>query len=158
MVHIIEESSAVAYPYLLKDVEGEKNILFFDPGDVKVLTIGSGGYEVRSVKGVTHLEEDADELTFHTFTKAMEPIKNALEVIGVKKNDIHRIVPVGRSSNIPKLRELLKDYFELRFSCMDAKLEDVVVYGAAAYSSNFNPNSLSCMDGINLAIFCNIYT
>ncbi|KAJ0080278.1 hypothetical protein Patl1_22535 [Pistacia atlantica] len=46
------------------------------------------------------------------FRKTLGSVKKALEDGGLKKKDIHEIVLVGGSSKIPKIQQLVKDFFD----------------------------------------------
>ncbi|GMH19760.1 hypothetical protein Nepgr_021601 [Nepenthes gracilis] len=52
-----------------------------------------------------------EELNNDLFRKTMGPIKKAMEDAGLEKNQIHEIVLVGGSTRIPKVQELLEDFF-----------------------------------------------
>ncbi|KAL0303208.1 UNVERIFIED_CONTAM: Luminal-binding protein 3 [Sesamum radiatum] len=52
-----------------------------------------------------------EELNMDLFRKTMEPVKKALKDAKLKVSDIHEIVLVGGSTRIPKVQQLLKEYF-----------------------------------------------
>ena len=52
-----------------------------------------------------------NDLNADLFVKVLEPIDKILEVLEIPKNYIDEIVLVGGSTRIPKVRELIKDYF-----------------------------------------------
>ena len=52
-----------------------------------------------------------NDLNADLFQKVLEPIDKILEVIDIPKDYIDEIVLVGGSTRIPKVRELIKDYF-----------------------------------------------
>ncbi|RLM65861.1 luminal-binding protein 2-like [Panicum miliaceum] len=53
-----------------------------------------------------------EELNSDLFRKTMAPVKKAMADAGLAKSDIDEIVLVGGSTRIPKVRQLLKDYFD----------------------------------------------
>jgi heat shock protein 5 len=53
-----------------------------------------------------------EELDNDLFRKTMGPMRKAMEDANMEKSDIHEIVLVGGSTRIPKVQQLLKDYFD----------------------------------------------
>jgi len=47
------------------------------------------------------------------------------------KSDVDDVVIVGGSSRIPKVQQLLQDYFKGKELCMSINPDEVVAYGAA---------------------------
>ncbi|XAR52623.1 hypothetical protein NMG60_11020779 [Bertholletia excelsa] len=72
-----------------------------------------------------------EELNMDLFKKTMGPVKKALEDAGLKKGDINEIVLVGGSTRIPKVQQLLKDYFDGKEPCKGVNPDEAVAYGAA---------------------------
>ncbi|XP_043721475.1 luminal-binding protein 5-like [Telopea speciosissima] len=72
-----------------------------------------------------------EELNLDLFKKTMGPVKKALEDAGLKKTDIQEIVLVGGSTRIPKVQQLLKDYFEGKEPNKGVNPDEAVAYGAA---------------------------
>ncbi|KAH7543046.1 hypothetical protein FEM48_Zijuj02G0141400 [Ziziphus jujuba var. spinosa] len=70
-----------------------------------------------------------EELNMDLFKKTMGPVKRALEDARLKKSDIDEIVLVGGSTRIPKVRELLKDFFGKEPS-KGINPDEAVAYGA----------------------------
>lgn len=52
-----------------------------------------------------------EELNMDLFRKTMKPVESVLKDAKVKKDKIDDIVLVGGSTRIPKVQELLKEYF-----------------------------------------------
>jgi heat shock protein 5 len=52
-----------------------------------------------------------EELNADLFRKTLEPVKNVLSDAGLKKSDVDEVVLVGGSTRIPKVQDLLKDFF-----------------------------------------------
>lgn len=65
------------------------------------------------------------------FKKTMEPVKKALKDAGLKKSQIDEIVLVGGSTRIPKVQELLKDFFDGKEPNKGTNPDEAVAYGAA---------------------------
>lgn len=72
-----------------------------------------------------------EELNMDLFKKTMGPVKRALEDAGLKKKDIHEIVLVGGSTRIPKIQQLLKDFFDGKELNKGVNPDEAVAYGAA---------------------------
>ncbi|KAL6517682.1 Luminal-binding protein [Orobanche minor] len=72
-----------------------------------------------------------EELNMDLFKKAMGPVKRALEDSYLKKTDIDEIVLVGGSTRIPKVQELLKDFFNGKEPSKGVNPDEAVAHGAA---------------------------
>uniref|UniRef100_A0A0D6R089 Uncharacterized protein n=1 Tax=Araucaria cunninghamii TaxID=56994 RepID=A0A0D6R089_ARACU len=72
-----------------------------------------------------------EELNMDLFKKTMGPVKKALEDANLKKPDIHEIVLVGGSTRIPKVQQLLKDFFDGKEPNKGVNPDEAVAYGAA---------------------------
>ncbi|KAA3470260.1 luminal-binding protein 5-like [Gossypium australe] len=72
-----------------------------------------------------------EELNNDLFRKTMEPVKKAMEDAGLEKRQIHEIVLVGGSTRIPKVQQLLKDYFDGKEPNKGVNPDEAVAYGAA---------------------------
>ncbi|KAH0913446.1 hypothetical protein HID58_036767 [Brassica napus] len=72
-----------------------------------------------------------EELNMDLFKKTMEPVKKALKDAGLKKSEIDEIVLVGGSTRIPKVQEMLKDFFDGKEPNKGTNPDEAVAYGAA---------------------------
>ncbi|KAL5580782.1 hypothetical protein UlMin_013224 [Ulmus minor] len=72
-----------------------------------------------------------EELNMDLFKKTMGPVKKALEDAGLKKTDINEIVLVGGSTRIPKIQQLLKEFFDGRELNKGVNPDEAVAHGAA---------------------------
>jgi len=72
-----------------------------------------------------------EELNKDLFSATLEPVRKALEDAKWKKTDINEIVLVGGSTRIPKIRELLKDFFNGKELNHSVHPDEAVAYGAA---------------------------
>src|SRR5919201_1429208 len=52
-----------------------------------------------------------EALVADLLTRSMEPVKQALADAGVKPSDIDEVVLVGGSTRVPKIQQLVKEYF-----------------------------------------------
>jgi heat shock protein 5 len=72
-----------------------------------------------------------EELNNDLFRKTMGPVKKAMDDANMQKSDIHEIVLVGGSTRIPKVQQLLKDYFDGKEPNKGVNPDEAVAYGAA---------------------------
>jgi heat shock protein 5 len=72
-----------------------------------------------------------EELNNDLFRKTLAPLANVLKDSGLKKTDIHEIVLVGGSTRIPKVQELIKDFFNGKEPNRGINPDEAVAYGAA---------------------------
>jgi len=72
-----------------------------------------------------------EELNSDLFKKTLGPVQQALEDSGFKKSDIHEIVLVGGSTRIPKVRQLVKDFFNGKEPNTGINPDEAIAYGAA---------------------------
>ncbi|PFH49300.1 hypothetical protein AMATHDRAFT_63428 [Amanita thiersii Skay4041] len=71
-----------------------------------------------------------EELNMDLFRKTMKPVEQVLKDTNVKKEDIDEVVLVGGSTRIPKVQQLLKEYFGKEPS-KGINPDEAVAYGAA---------------------------
>ncbi|KVH89984.1 Heat shock protein 70, conserved site-containing protein [Cynara cardunculus var. scolymus] len=72
-----------------------------------------------------------EELNNDLFKKTMGPVKKAMEDAGLEKKQIDEIVLVGGSTRIPRVQQLLKDYFNGKEPNKGVNPDEAVAYGAA---------------------------
>jgi len=72
-----------------------------------------------------------EELNIDLFRKTMRPVEQVLKDAGVKKDAVDDIVLVGGSTRIPKVQELLKEYFGGKELAKGINPDEAVAYGAA---------------------------
>ncbi|KAJ9098149.1 hypothetical protein QFC21_004478 [Naganishia friedmannii] len=72
-----------------------------------------------------------EELNMDLFRKTMKPVEQVLKDAGVKKEEIDDIVLVGGSTRIPKVQQLLKEYFGGKEPSKGINPDEAVAYGAA---------------------------
>ncbi|RWW27226.1 hypothetical protein GW17_00008352, partial [Ensete ventricosum] len=78
------------------------------------------------------------ELNNDLFRKTMGTVKKATEDAGLEKHQIDEIVLVGGSTRIPKVQQLLKDFFDGNEPDKDVNPDEAVAYGAAVQGSIFS--------------------
>ena len=72
-----------------------------------------------------------EELNADLFKKTLTPVQLALEDANLKKHEIDEIVFVGGSTRIPKIQNLVKDYFNGKEANRGINPDEAVAYGAA---------------------------
>ncbi|CAL1149116.1 unnamed protein product [Cladocopium goreaui] len=82
------------------------------------------GFEIR-------LSSVDQELNADLFKNTLGPVKQVLEDSGLKKNQVDEIVLVGGSTRIPKVQQLIKDFFNGKEPNRGINPDEAVAYGAA---------------------------
>merc|ERR1712232_234329 len=72
-----------------------------------------------------------ENLNMDLFRKTMEPVEKVLKDSGLSKREIDEIVLVGGSTRIPKVQQLLKDFFNGKEPNRGINPDEAVAYGAA---------------------------
>jgi heat shock protein 5 len=72
-----------------------------------------------------------EELNIDLFRRTMKPVEQVLKDAGVKKEDVDEVVLVGGSTRIPKVQQLLKEYFGGKEPSKGINPDEAVAYGAA---------------------------
>lgn len=69
------------------------------------------------------------------FKNTMAPVEQVLRDSKMSKNQIHEIVLVGGSTRIPKIQQLLSDFFNGKELCKSINPDECVAYGAAVQAA-----------------------
>ncbi|KAL5484596.1 hypothetical protein EMCRGX_G021123 [Ephydatia muelleri] len=72
-----------------------------------------------------------EELNMDLFRSTMKPCQQVLEDAGLKKTDIDEVVLVGGSTRIPKVQQLVKEFFNGKEPNRGVNPDEAVAYGAA---------------------------
>ncbi|CAF1266863.1 unnamed protein product [Adineta steineri] len=72
-----------------------------------------------------------EELNMDLFRSTMKPVQQALKDAGLTKNDIAEVVLVGGSTRIPKVQQLVKEFFDGKEPSRGINPDEAVAYGAA---------------------------
>ncbi|EFP07648.1 CRE-HSP-4 protein [Caenorhabditis remanei] len=72
-----------------------------------------------------------EELNMDLFRATLKPVQKVLEDADMKKTDVHEIVLVGGSTRIPKVQQLIKDFFNGKEPSRGINPDEAVAYGAA---------------------------
>merc|ERR1712050_599925 len=76
-----------------------------------------------------------EELNIDFFKKAMEPVQQCLDGARIDKKQVKEIVMVGGSTRIPKVQEMIKDFFDGKQLCKSINPDEAVAYGAAVQAA-----------------------
>eukprot|EP00834_Sanchytrium_tribonematis_P001511 NODE_38_length_35257_cov_0.939047.p5 type:complete len:471 gc:universal NODE_38_length_35257_cov_0.939047:21382-22794(+) len=76
-----------------------------------------------------------EELNIELFKKTIKPVKRVLKDAGLEKKDIDQVVLVGGSTRIPKVQELLQEFFDGKTLNKDINPDEAVAYGAAVQAA-----------------------
>merc|ERR1711907_112507 len=72
-----------------------------------------------------------EEINADLFKNTLGPVKQVMEDSGLKKNQIDEVVLVGGSTRIPKIQQLIKDFFNGKEPNRGINPDEAVAYGAA---------------------------
>ncbi|TYH80813.1 hypothetical protein ES332_D03G157600v1 [Gossypium tomentosum] len=76
-----------------------------------------------------------EELNMDLFRKCMEPVEKCLRDAKMDKSTVHDVVLVGGSTRIPKVQQLLQDFFNGKELCKSINPDEAVAYGAAVQAA-----------------------
>ena len=71
-----------------------------------------------------------EQLCNDLFKKTLKPVQDVLDQAKMKKSDIDKIVLVGGSTRIPRVQQLLKDFFNGKEPNRGINPDEAVSYGA----------------------------
>ena len=72
-----------------------------------------------------------EELNNDLFKKTLKTVEQVLKDAKVRKADVNDIVLVGGSTRIPKVRQLLEEFFDAKKASKKINPDEAVAYGAA---------------------------
>lgn len=84
------------------------------------------------------------------FRRCMGPVEQVLRDAKMSKDQIHDIVLVGGSSRIPRIQQLLREFFNGKELCQSINPDEAVAYGAAVQGSILGGTKSEKTDGIIL--------
>ncbi|KAL6541087.1 70-kilodalton heat shock protein [Orobanche minor] len=76
-----------------------------------------------------------EELCMDLFLKCMDPVEKCLRDAKIDKSLVHEVVLVGGSTRIPKVQQLLQDFFNGKELCKSINPDEAVAYGAAVQAA-----------------------
>jgi len=99
-----------------------------------------------------------EQLADHIFQKTIDPIKRLLQDAKMSKADIDEIVLVGGTTRIPRVQELISQYFNGKAPNKSLNPDEAVAYGAAVQAAiltgqgNSKTNDLLLLDVAPLSL------
>ena len=72
-----------------------------------------------------------EELNMDLFRRTLKPVEQVLKDAGVKKDEIDDVVRVGGSTRIPKVQQMLKEFFNGKEPSKGINPDEAVAWGAA---------------------------
>jgi heat shock protein 1/8 len=93
-----------------------------------------------------------ESICIDLFNDTIKPLDNALKDAKISKNEIDEIVLVGGSTRVPKIQELLAQYFNKDISklCKSINPDEAVAYGAAIQAAVLSGNKSDKLDSLLL--------
>jgi len=76
-----------------------------------------------------------EDLCMDQFRKCISPVEKVLQDAKMSKSDVHEVVLVGGSTRIPKVQELIKNFFNGKEPCKNINPDEAVAYGAAVQAA-----------------------
>ncbi|KAL6179760.1 hypothetical protein ACLB2K_046431 [Fragaria x ananassa] len=76
-----------------------------------------------------------EEMNIDLFDKCLKLVIKCLEDANIEKKKVADIVLVGGSTRIPKVQQLLQDFFNVKELCKSINPEEAVAYGAAVQAA-----------------------
>ncbi|CAI8612057.1 unnamed protein product [Vicia faba] len=82
-----------------------------------------------------------EQLNMNLFEKCIDTVNSCLVDAKMDKSSIDDVVLVGGSSRIPKVKQLLQDFFEGKELCKSINPDEAVAYGAAVQAALLSEGS-----------------
>lgn len=76
-----------------------------------------------------------EDLCGDYFRNTLTPVEQVLKDAKMSKSDVHEVVLVGGSTRIPKVQELIKNFFNGKEPCKSINPDEAVAYGAAVQAA-----------------------
>jgi len=76
-----------------------------------------------------------EDLCADYFKNCLKPVEKVLKDSGIGKTQVNEIVLVGGSTRIPKVQEMIKEFFNGKEPCRSINPDEAVAYGAAVQAS-----------------------
>merc|ERR1719238_865437 len=69
------------------------------------------------------------------FRKTLAPVEKVLRDAKMSKGQVHEMVLVGGSTRIPKIQNMLKEFFNGKEPCKNINPDEAVAYGATVQAA-----------------------
>lgn len=91
-----------------------------------------------------------EELNSDLFRRTLKPVEKVLKDAGVTKGEVHEVVLVGGSTRIPKVQQLVSDFFNGKAPSKGINPDEAVAYGAAVQAGILSGDGGEATDHIVL--------
>merc|ERR1712003_578310 len=91
-----------------------------------------------------------EELNSDNFRKTLKHVQIVLKDSGLKKNQVDEVVLVGGSTRIPKVQQLVKDFFNGKEPNRGIHPDEAVAHGATVQGGILSPENTEKLDSILL--------
>ena len=95
-----------------------------------------------------------EELCIDLFKSGIEPVDKVLRDAKISKGNVDEIVLVGGSTRIPKVQQLLSDYFNGKELNKSINPDEAVAYGAAIQAAILTGDTAECLSDLVLLDVC----
>ena len=112
---------------LRREVERAKRVLSSQPSTTIEIDSFFEGDEFSETLSRAKFED----LNMELFKSTLKPVRKVLEDSGLKKEQIHEIVLVGGSTRIPRIKQLVRDFFDGKEPTSGINPDEAVAYGAS---------------------------
>ncbi|XP_074264089.1 heat shock 70 kDa protein 18-like [Silene latifolia] len=97
-----------------------------------------------------------EKLNIDLFKKCIDPVDQCLKDAKMEKSEVHDVVLVGGSTRIPKVQQLLQDFFDGKELCRSINPDEAVAHGAAVQAAIltgvFDKNDIVLVDVVPLSL------
>jgi len=76
-----------------------------------------------------------EELCMDQFRRCMGPVENCMKDSGLDKRAIHEVVLVGGSTRVPKVQQLISEFFNGKEPCKTINPDEAVAFGACVQAA-----------------------
>ena len=91
-----------------------------------------------------------EDMNFDYFKKCLDPVEKVIRDAKISKRDVHEIVLVGGSTRIPKLQQMLQEFFNGKELCKSINPDEAVAYGAAVQAAILSGTKSDKLDDLLL--------
>ena len=91
-----------------------------------------------------------EDMCMDLFRKCMSPVEKVLKDAKLSKDSVDEIVLVGGSTRIPKLQEMLSQFFNGKELCKSINPDEAVAYGATVQAAILNGEQSSNLEDLLL--------
>lgn len=91
-----------------------------------------------------------EELNSDLFRRTLKPVEKVLKDSGLSKGEVHEVVLVGGSTRIPKVQQMVSDFFNGKAPSKGINPDEAVAYGAAVQAGILSGDGGEATDHIVL--------